>query len=221
MTAFDILAASLDWFCPDFPEIPDDIEEGICCMTGQPTATTARANVIKPSFTRLDLLRAPDSQRASMSVYLALNYKWERMSSWIADGNAFIRLDRVGVRNAVLSEPPPTPWIGYATTSYKKHGVLLTPVNSGDRRVWAFENEVVTLSADWQDWWRILNETLRAGFGRSIIETLECPVFLMRKNGLQAWMDFESWATPKYRTGLYRFLCYLLPSQEELKNESA
>lgn len=220
MTAFDILAASLDRTCPDFPVDPGDMQPGICCMTGQfATETTARANAIKTTFTRLDTLRAPDSKRASMAVYLSLGYKWERMSSWIADGKTFKRLDRVGVRNAVFGDLPETPWIGYATTSYKKHGVLLTPVNSGDRRIWAFENEVVSLSGDWLDWWRVLNETLRAGFGRSVLETLECPAFLMRTNGLATWTEFEAWARPKYKTALYRFLCYLLPSQEELKNE--
>lgn len=189
-------------------------------MTGRTGQTTARANAIKTTFTRLDLLRAPDSQRASLAVYVSLSYKWGRMSSWIADGTTFKRLDRIGVRNAVFGDLPETQWIGYATTSYKKHGVLLTPVNSGDRRVWAFENEVVSLSGDWLEWWRILNQMLRAGFGRSVLETLECPAFLMRKNGLQAWMDFEAWAEPKYKTALYRFLCFLLPSQEELKNET-
>ncbi len=220
MHAVDVLAASMDRNCPDFPSIPADIDHGVCCLTGETGPTTNRANVVKPSFTRNDLLRAPSSRRASVNAYLALNYKWARMSSWICDGHTFTRLDRVGVRNAVFGDLPTTPWIGYATTSYKKHGVLLTPVNSGMRRVWVFENEVVDLTDTDRrnEWWRILGAALRSGIGRSVIESLDCPAFLIRQVGLQTWVEFESWARPKYRTALYRLLCYLLPSQDELRS---
>lgn len=58
------------------------------------------------------------------------------------------------------------------------------------------------------------------GFGRSILETLECPVFVLSKIGIDKWFKLESWAKPIYQSNLYQFLCYLLPSQQELKNEN-
>jgi hypothetical protein len=68
------------------------------------------------------------------------------------------------------------------------------------------------------EWWHILNLALRDGFGRTILENLECPPFVIRKAGIKKWLEFERWAKPKHQSAVYSFLCYLLPSQEELKN---
>jgi len=71
-----------------------------------------------------------------------------------------------------------------------------------------------------REWWDVLNVALRAGIGRTVLESLDCPPFVMAKVGLPVWLEFEAWARPKYLSALYAFLCYLLPSQEELKHES-
>ena len=224
INAFSILADSIDRNDPERPALPEVPEPGICCMTGEESeATIPRKWAIKSSFTRLDLLRAPAEDRVSVDVFIALNYKWARMSSWLCDGKTFQRLDRVGVRTAVFHPAPCSPWIAYATTSYKKHGVLLAPVNDPDdlMRYWVFENEVMAFSEPMRDeYWAIMNKTLKAGFGRSVIESLECPEWLLRDKGARCWLEFERWARPRYRTAFYRFMCYLLPSQEEMKCEN-
>lgn len=211
---------------PDRPALPCDPTHGICAFTGIEGLCIPRKNLLKKSFTNLDLLLFPDKNMVSVDAWYALKYKWERYSSWICDGEVFTRLDRKCVRNKALFEQMPEKWIAYATTSYKKHGVLNTKINTGKNRVWLFEVRQVDLTdmSRVMDWWGILNKTLRLGFGRTIIESLNCPAFVMNKFGIKAWIEFEKWARPKYLSSLYAFLTYLLPSQDELKelqNESS
>lgn len=197
--------------------------EGVCCVTGVSGPVVARKDLFGASFTDGALLAAPHSDNVGLAAYRALKHRWERMSSWFCDGQEFKRLDRIGVRDAVLDSLPKRPWCGYATTSYKKHGALRTPVNSGLKAVWLFETRLVDCSNRTKmfDWWQVLNAALREGIGRSIMETLDCPGLVMRKIGARYWMDFERWARPRYKDPLYAFLCYLLPSQEELKAEQS
>lgn len=203
--------------------LPCQPEEGVCAVTGHTGLTIPRYHLFGRSFTNIDLLASPGSDRISLEAYQALKYKWERMSSFFCDGETFLKLDRIGVRNRIFAEQMPPLWIGYATTSYKKHGALRTPLNTGSRRLWLFEMQVVDCSDmdKTQIWWDELNKYLRLGIGRSILETLNCPPYILRKIGLPVWIALQNWAADKYQSGLYQFLCYLLPSQEELKNERA
>lgn len=219
MHPVDLLSAALP--C-DQRELPN--EQWLhdqCCVTGSWTTVVHRRHLFGKSFTDGALLMAPQSDFVGLDAYVALKYKWERMSSWICDENNFQRLDRAGVRNALFTEPPSRPWCGYATTSYKKHGALRAKINGSGQRVWLFETRLVDCSdmESVTNWWETLNNALRHGLGRSIILTLECPSFVIKKIGLGRWMSFEQWARPKMHSALYAFLVYLLPSQEELKNE--
>jgi hypothetical protein len=204
------------------PELPCSPETGICCLLGIETMCVSRKYAFSSNFTSLDLLKAPDSQHLSVDAFLALKYKWERSSSWFCDGETFYCLDRLGVREWVLREKMPKLWTGYATTSYKKHGALKSKISSGHKRIWLFENTLVycTPYNRMMDWWGLLNDALRAGLGRSILESLDCPTFVMQKVGIEKWLTYEKWARIHYQTPLYQFLCYLLPSQEELKQEA-
>ncbi|MBI5056975.1 MAG: hypothetical protein HZB61_10215 [Nitrospirae bacterium] len=203
------------------PELPCDTIKGICCVTGEKGDCLPRKELLGKSFTNGDLLAAPESPHIGIDAYLALTYKWERMSSWYCDGEKFERLDRQGVRTMVLNAEYGAQWAGYATTSYKKHGSLFAKVNSGDRIVWRFEMRDVDCSdhARLMAIWDRLNVELRGGIGRGVLESLLCPPFLLRQIGAGRWIDFERFARPLFQGALYRFLCYLLPSQEELKNE--
>lgn len=218
MHAVNLIARALPKAEAPFPE---PIGEGLCAVTGLYGPVVRRKDLLGVSFTDGALLLAPDSPYVSVDSYRTLKYKWERMSSWACNGQVFQRLDRVGVRNAVLATEKPDIWCGYATTSYKKHGAMRAPVNSGERAVWLFETRLVDCSDRFRlfDWWIELNRALRKGFGRPILETLDCPGHVMAKVEVHEWMAFEQWARPKRQSALYAFLCYLLPSQEELKNE--
>lgn len=216
------------------PEYPCEPVNEICALTGQADLCLPRKEVLGKAFTNIDLLANPGSDYISCDVFTAWNYGFktkagakmdkrpERMSSWFCDGETFQELTRQDVRAKVFQSEMPEKWTAYATTSYKKHGSLIAKVNTGKQRIWAFETRVVDCS-DMQKvkgYWDVLNIALRAGIGRSVMESLNCPPFLINKVGLKTWMEFESWAKDKYLSALYSFLCYLLPSQEELKNES-
>lgn len=207
----------------DHIDLPCEPIEGVCAVTGLFGLSIPRKELFGKSFTNIDLLARPDSDLVGVDAYQALKYKWERMSSFFCDGKTFVKLDRVGVRDMVFADQMPDRWIGYATTSYKKHGALRTPVNTINRRQWLFEMQVVdcTDMETVRQWWGEINRYLRLGIGRTVMESLNCPPYLMRKIGLQNWLALEIWATDKYQSPLYQFLCYLLPSQKELKNESA
>lgn len=201
--------------------LPCDPVPGLCCLTGIETDCLPRKYAFSDKFTNYDLLKAPHSQFISVDAYTALKLRPQRGSSWFCDGDTFYALNRQGVREMALKEHMPPVWAAYATTSYKKHGCLRTKVNKGRQRVWLFENTLVdcTNYSRVMDWWAILNKALRDGFGRSILESLNCPAFVISKVSITKWLAFERWARNAYTSALYQFLCYLLPSQEELKAE--
>lgn len=215
------------------PPLPSSPVTAVCAVTGDEGWCVPRKAVLGSSFTNANLLAAPQSEFVSVAVLQVWEYGYktaedkqrekrpERMSSWFCDGATFEELDRQGVRAKVLQPEMPSIWTAYATTSYKKHGSLRARVNTDAQRVWLFEERLVDCSdmAKVQAWWGVLNTALRAGFGRTILETLDCPPYVMAKHGLAKWQAFEAWAHRKVNSALYAFLCYLLPSQEELKSE--
>lgn len=196
--------------------------EAVCCLSGQKTLCVPLKKTVSSDFTNFDTLAAPTSKFIGINSYYALKYKWERMSSWYVDESGFQRLDRQGVRNKVIAGNYGRRWSGYATTSYKKHGSLFTKVNSGDRAVWRFEMKDVDCSDRYKLFhiWIRLNAELRTGYPRPVLENLDCSTFLIKKLGISQWLNFEKWAKPLFQGSLYQFLCYLLPSQAELKNEN-
>lgn len=214
MTAVELLADALPAQTP-----PEDAVDGVCCVLGTIEATIDRAHAIKPSFTNLDVLRAPDSDRVSVRAWRVLTETQQRKSSWICDASGFKKLDRLGVRAAVIGGVSnAAPWAGYATTSYKKHGALRAPVNVGISQRWLFETVIVDCSNQDMvaEWWTILRDTRIAGIPRPVIESLDINVSLFTKHA-ERWQAFERWARPRASSPLYLFLTYLLPSEEEIK----
>jgi len=199
--------------------IPCEPKEELCCVTGQRGPCIPRKLGVLSSFTSQDVFAAPQSAWISVDAWQALKHRPERASSWYCDGREFRTLNRRAVRDMVLAGQYGDTWAAYATTSYKKHGSLWAIVNRSPRAVWRFEMLNVDCSdrVRLMEIWTRLNEELRAGFGRSLLETLDCPAFLLNKLGAARWLALEQWARPLIQSPLYRFLCYLLPSQEELK----
>lgn len=220
MHAINLLSKAIKQL-PDSPEITHKTAHGVCCVTGDATETIPRSALFGKSFTNIDSLKAPNSDRVSTDAFLALNYKWERMSCWICNGETFTRLQRTDFRPLILNGVHEKMWSAYITTSYKKHGALHAPVNNKPFGVWRFENLTVDAcdSQKVNGWYNTLVKYLKMGFGRTILETLDCSPFVMSKYGVQNWLDFQAWATPKFQSPLYKMLCYILPSQEELKKE--
>lgn len=215
MHTCDLIARHIDPI-----DLPQEPVEGVCCLTGENASCINRKHLLGKSFTNGDLLRRPESDLVSVAAYQALKHKWERMGSWYVDESGFNKLTRKGVRDMVFSESLGTTWAGYATTSYKKHGSLIAPVNTGKSRTWLFEMVLVDCADPRMPGiWQRLNHDLRHGIGRQSMETLEPNSYTLKEIGYHQWHDFERWARPYYQGSLYQFMCYLLPSQDELKHE--
>lgn len=193
----------------------------ICAFTGQVADCVRLLDCVSSNFVRHNQLLAPNSIYASIQAYQVLHYKNQRSSSWFCDGKSFQTLDRKLVRQMVLKPDMPNTWAGYATTSYKKHGALACKVNTGNQRVWQFEEVPVDCSnmEKTMEYWNTLNHFLRLNISRTIMESLECPPYILEKIGIKTYYEFRKWAENKYLSPLYSFLVYLLPSQEELKLE--
>lgn len=230
MSAVELISRALPVIEP--PELP---EPGLCCVTGDSGPTISRSYAILPSFTGLDLLRAPQSDRVGISAWRVLTYTVPhhdptkkrdlrplQQSAWLCDGKELSLLDRQTVRKYVLAGVQAESWCGYVTTSYKKHGALLAPVNRPGQQRWQFELLTIDCSdrVAVADYWSRLRVAQDAGIARPLIESLDISPGYMGKIGWRLWRDFEAWARPRMLSGLYRFMTYLLPSQEELRANS-
>ena len=228
MTAIDLIAAALP---PETP--PESPVEGICCVTGAKCMTVARKYAIQDSFTGRDLFRAPASGRVGIAAWRVLTYTVPhpdpakkrdlcplRQSHWLCDGLSVALMDRHRARVAVIDGVDVEHWAGYVTMSYKKHGALLAPVNSGGRQVWLWETRLVDCSdrSAVDLMWGRLRAAQDAGIPRPLIEKLDIAPVYMAKIGWRVWRDFETWARPRRLSPLYQFLTYLLPSIEDLRN---
>ena len=218
MNIYQLIANSIKPHWVDLPETP--VME-ICAFTGEKTLCISRKKVLSSAFTEQPVLACPESQFVSVETFQALKYPKERKSSWLVNEKEFKLLYRLDVRQYVLNGVESAIWAGWATTSYKKHGALRTPINTGEKAVWAFNDILVDCSDNQKvnHTYNKLTNYLKAGLSRNTLETLDCPVFVLKKLGIKIWLDFHDWAKSEYKSNLYKFLCYLLPSQEELKAE--
>lgn len=216
MHVVDLIAKHFKTDLPEKPEI------GICCLTGCECETISRKFVFSSNFTNYDLLLAPESDRISVNAYITFSQRDER-STWFVDEHRFLKFDKNIFRDFFLKGVADSEtWAIYITTSYKKHGSLVTKINNGHSGIWRFEQMDVNardlqINSDW--YFKIYQALVEFGIGRSIIESLDCSPYLIGKMGMNNWIQFYKWAKDKYQSPLYKICCYLLPSQEELKND--
>lgn len=201
-------------------EIPGETQLGICCITGEECQTIKRKGFFSSNFTNTNLLKAPDSDRVGLAAAVVLKYRPER-SSWFVSNEKFLKFDKNVFRDMFLNGVHGCKqWSIYVTTSYKKHGAFVAKINSNKYGVWRFEMLDVNASDGKKNrkWYsKIFNALTELGIGRSIIESADCYPYVIKKIGLQNWLDFYNWAKDKYQSPLYKLCCYLLPSQKELK----
>lgn len=220
MTLFDLYSRAIT---AEHEALPCEPFENVCCVSGIKTLCIPKKYAVGSTFTNVDALACPDSKWISVEAYQTIKHKWNRMSSWLLTDNEFKRLKvKKDIRELVLQGVDASQWAGYITTSYKKYGCFKAVLNHGNRAIWGFENLRVDCSNRKivNGWYDIILSALKSGIWRSIIESCDCPAGLIIKIGHERWLDFYEWAKTKYQSPLYQFLCYLLPSQEELKNES-
>ena len=199
--------------------LPVEPKQAICAVTGKDCLCVPRKKLFSPKFTEQPNLICPKSQFVSIDVYQAIKYKKTRMSSWLAVPGEFRLLKRIDVRLLVLSGVNSDVWAGWVTTTYKKHGTTRARLNHIGQAIWAFDETLVDCSNNEKvnEIYNQLVVYLKKGFSRTSLETLSCPGFVIMRAGLQEWLELGKWAKPLYKSNLYKFLCYLLPSQIELK----
>lgn len=215
---------------PDGYQLPEkyaslETEPGFCCVTAAwEQQTIKREKKIARTFTNRNLFRAPYSSRISLAAVIALDYRPARMSSWLVDEQQFVKLKRIEARASVLAGPDADqpPWAGYITTSYKKHGSLNTPINTKGKAVWNFEG-VMTDCSDQEQvlaWYERMQSMRLAGYPRPCMEELSMSPGQVEKLGYIPWMRYCEWAESKINSPLYRLLCYLMPSEAEIKERA-
>jgi len=210
--------------------LPQDPVCGVCAVTGKEGLCIRRKDAIGGNFTTQGIFAAPNSDLVGVETYQALKWKWQRMSSWICDGRQFVKLRRPDVRRAVLEGPDGffapglERWAAYCTTSYKKHGILVARVNAYPQHaLWAFDDMLVDCSdhAAVVAMYDRLCGYLESGIGRPELESRHPNVATIKRCGIETWLEFARWSADKWRSSLYRFACYLLPSIEERKGNAA
>lgn len=217
MHAVDLIATSMPE--QEREPLPCEPVTGTCCLTGQHVPCVPRKSLFGKSFTNMDAFAAPESPLVSVSAFLALKYKWQRMSLWLTDGREFIRPDRAQVRTWVLDGVEADLWAAFVTTSYKKHG-FRAPVNRHRFGRWLYDETIIdcTDNERVRELFDGMCEWQKKGISRPTMESLSCPVAVMAKIGIDIWHDFEQWAKPR-QGRVWSFLCYLLPSKEEMKHD--
>ncbi|MEN6492611.1 MAG: hypothetical protein ABFC85_11545 [Rectinema sp.] len=210
------------------PALPCEPHDGVCCVTGERGRCLPRSTLILQSLTDLALFKAPSSPDVGVDVWTSWRYGWttpgkkkdmrpEANQCWLVNAAGFQIVARRAIREIVLNGSPASPWAMWVTTAYKKHGSLRARVNYEPRGIVAFDELIIDTSApNVGEWWTIMTAAQKAGVRRTLQEDCSCPAGLMRKIGFSTWMKFEAWAKPKQQTPLYRLLCYLLPSREEM-----
>lgn len=228
MTIFDLIANSAKVPMPE-----GEAADGICCFTGRMCKTLPRKDVLDKTFNKHDFLRAPDSDRVGVNVLRALSLKEERMSCWIATPGKFYAvgesnprnpkdLTRAQARQMVIEGVPfDGPWAGYWTTSYKKHGAYVSPVNfSGKFGYWGFE----TMTVDCRDYVKVrelfdfLMGLKTAGMLEAEMRTLDFSRKTAEIFGMPRLVKIREILRPKANSPLFEFMLYLLLSAKEIKD---
>lgn len=220
--------------------LPCEPVEEICAITGKKMLCIPRKHVISDGFTNQTLLQDQTSPYMSIDAFRAFKYRPER-SSWfinqVGDKITFKRLKRSEMREIVINYITiPGQWACYASTTGKKHGALYAKLNEGqtfseagacidktadNSAYFAMDGDIIHCKSYRLliDWYIRLDRYLRLGIGRNYLKSGTVNMAVIKSAGAKTGLEFKRWAADKYRSLLYKFLIYLLPSQEELKAE--
>lgn len=212
------------------PPLPAEPVEAVCAVTGAVGPCIPRRLVVPDSNCDQFLFAAPHSEFVHVDVHAAWYFGElkegrkrqtcpERQASWWCDGREFrILATKAEIVQILLDGSPSAPWAMWITRTKKKHGSVRTRTNTGLYGQVGFEDLVVDASDPEKvsAWWATLRAAQDAGIWRSVMQTLDCPVHVMRKIGPGVWLDFEAWARTRCRSRLYALLTYLLPNKEAL-----
>lgn len=195
-------------------ELPYEPYEDVCCLTGTRQKCIQRKDCIGENFTTQSVFAAPDSDSIGVRAFFALKHGKESLSSWIVSEDALVLLNRTEALSMILCPPTTKRWAAYITTSYKKHGCLVAPVNNqGSARV-AFETEVVDIHGPTpaNEIYSRLRYFMDAGIPRAALQG--GPIDDLAGGPPLIWIEFKRWSDPLAKSGLYRLVSHLLPGRK-------
>jgi hypothetical protein len=219
MSIFDLISDSIK---DDHILLPVEPVENICAVTGELRPCIPRKKLFGSNFISYHIFNSPLSDFVGTNVFQTLKYRPERASSWVVTPKIFTKLKRIEVRPLVLYGVNSQRWSGYVTTSYKKHGAIGNVINNSKFGVWKFDDLLIDCSDSEKvlGWYNKLNYFLHKGLSRPVLESGQLNQWGAKQAGIEVCRNFLYWIKDKKTDPLYKFLCYLLPSQEEIKNEN-
>lgn len=203
-----------------------DAKPGLCFVTGQETLCIPRDRAISEAFTDMRFCASPLSPVVSVNVAIAWKHGYripgkkrifcpERQACWYVDENQFRQISRDEILFIVLHGAPSTPWAGWATEKYRKHGSIRAPINHHPHGIWGFDEA----KPDCRDAYKVnrmydfMMGYYAHGIGKKTMLYRTAPSHIIGKIGIKVWMDFLQWSEPLFYSQLYKFLVYLLPAK--------
>jgi len=202
--------------------LPCESTEAVCCITGEHGMCIPRKLLIGESFTTQGVFKAPDSEFVGENAWYAFKHRPERAGNWYCNGVRFMPMDRKETRARLLGGfvSQSLPWAMYVTTSFKKHGSLVAPLNQPCAFAVGFETEIAACSPELVD---VFNSDLLywqgSGIVRSDLQTGH--IMATRQADTRAVCHFDVNVQGRRHLPLYRMLAYLLPGKdaEEAPND--
>jgi len=132
----------------------------------------------------------------------------------------FVRVDKNIIRDVLFNGFSDAPWSMFVTTTYKKHGALRCPVNTGSHGYIGFDEAVIDCRD--RDYCVEVYEHVFAAFARGAnrndLESLRPSKWTLKALGIKGWQEYKTWAEDKVESPLYQFCVYLLPPRKELED---
>lgn len=206
-----------------------EIRVETCFVTGRRVPCLPREYAISKEYTDMRFCAAPLSSWVGVDVVHAWKagshidgkkriFCPERQSCWYVDEQEFRMLRRDDIRRLVLDGAPRTPWAGWVTEKYRKHGSVRTQINYGPHGVWGFDERRVDGSNRCmvQDLYDRLRRYSDAGINRNCLmypENMQ-PSQIMRI-GIDVYSEFMRWSSSIKYSALYRFIVTFLLGRHE------
>lgn len=190
-----------------------DGDRQLCGLCGALASCRPSGGVLKPTFTNCDELRSP---WVCWACEVCLSDRAVR-SHHLVDHDGFHKLNRLGVWHT-LYNPPPPPFVLYATHSGKKHGLFRQAIATSPI---AFRVQVEQLGG-WFDrpaatpWVRVLVQLVADGARRESVATGHYTAHDYRTVGVQPIRGAEHVLQPVRTIDLFVALHGLLPAKDKL-----
>jgi hypothetical protein len=192
MLAVECMADAL----PAAPPVGLFAEHRRCCVTGKDTSDAIPASALfSDTFGDFDILTASTGW-VDRRVADVLGNGHLRWSSWTWSArDGWAKVGRADIARIALGDHPPLPWAAYAAEDMRRHGGLLTRVNTDtNSAVIQFGRRAANVLRPAEVVERA-RAMLELGFRRGDLDG-EPESHRLMKLDIAAWMDWSRWREP-------------------------